>query len=474
MDNLSALKLFNSVLKADVTQNTSASSRQTAQTDQGGGLGGFENVFKSYLDRSQDAQDSQPQTSVQTAQQAGQDRPQAAAQNTSNVTQDTSAQNTDPAETPEKVIDSLNVPDDVKDALKKMLSDADTKDAADAFMQQLMAAMQMAGMTVAQVEKTFSDLASSIMNQQVTQIGPDTAPKTQALVLEKVLDKIVAMQTAKDNQQALFQTDGQTSGTARLTIINQQAQTQNQPQAQTSADVKNQPTFAQTMQAAQTDAAPQTAKTDVEESQQTQQPQTAAAQLTVTAPQIKTTAQSTDAGNVIELMAQTQDDTKTDASSDNGNAGGDFLARTPLTEKVITTEIRIDKPQDILKFAELVEIAKNQNASKITVQLHPEDMGKVNIELTEHAGKITGKVTFENENARNMFAAGADSLKQQLADKGVVVENLEFLFKDFNQHQFAGWENKQNNHTGSKSGDGQSAEDEEPQQEETDNSIIYA
>lgn len=451
MENLSALKLFNAAIKADVSQNASvsSSSASSASSDSSDGVSGFENVFKSYLDRTQDTQDSQQ--TAQSSQASG-------SQKTQTVSTDTSTQNTKEPESPQDVIDSLNIPDEAKDELKKMLSEIDSKDDADAFLQQLMAMMQGASMTVAQVEKTLSDLATTLM-QQTTPVGQQ--PKISPILLEKTLDTIVALQTSKQEPQALFQLPG-TETEQKLTIINQTAQTQ----TGTQAEAETPQVLQQNQQTAQEAISSKIADKAAAAASQEAKP----AEVTVAQVKAAETAENV-ADNVVELVTKVESDSKSQDTPDN--SGSDFLARTPLTEKVITTEIKIEKPQDIMKFAELVEIAKNQNASKITVQLHPQEMGKVNIELTEHAGKITGKVTFDNENARNLFASGADNLKQMLADKGVVVENLEFLFKDLDHHQFAGWDNKQNKSGGSSdSSDTTDADDDAP--EETDNSVIYA
>jgi flagellar hook-length control protein FliK len=187
---------------------------------------------------------------------------------------------------------------------------------------------------------------------------------------------------------------------------------------------------------------------------------------------VATTTDTTDAEETVIDLAAKRVEAKSDTQQ---QSTGDFTAKSPMTEKVITTEIKIEKPQDIMKFAELVEIAKSQNVSKINVQLNPQELGRVNIELTEHSGKVTGKVTFESETARNYFSNNMESLKQQLADKGVIVENLEFLFKDFEHHEFAGWDNGQKKGgTGNGSGSSDEGIIEEESAQEEGGSAIYA
>lgn len=440
MENLSMLKLFNSVLKSGMTQSGSSSSASGSSSSASeSGKSGFEDVFKSYLDKT-GSQQKPTVVKADTSAQQTQDTAEAAAE---------TAETVNDAETPEKVIENLNISEEAKTELKKLLAEADTQEEADAFVQQLLTMLQQAGMTVEQVEDVMTDMASSIISPA------EGIPQAAPVVLESVLDSIVKIQDSLQEPKAQFVIPEKTEP-QKLTVTDESAK--NQQQTEKPAAVQQQ--------------TPQTKPVTEQQSAQTETAEAAEAE-----PEVKTTAQTTqtetaEADETVIDLASRRVEAKADTNQQNT---GDFSAKTHMTEKVITTEIKIEKPQDIMKFAELVEIAKSQNASRINVQLNPLEMGKVNIELTEQSGKVTGKVTFESETARNYFANNMDSLKQQLADKGVVIENLEFLFKDFDHHEFAGWDNGQKKggtSSGSGSSDGASTEDESAQEE--NDSVIYA
>ncbi len=445
MENLSMLKLFNSVLKSGMTQSGSSSSASGSSSSASeSGKSGFEDVFKSYLDKT----GSQQKPTVVKTDTSAQETQNTAASDTTETVKD--------AETPEKVIDSLNISEEAKTELKKLLADADTQEEADAFVQQLLTMLQQAGMTVEQVEDVMTDLASSIISPA------EGIPQTAPVVLESVLDSIVKIQDSGQEPKALFVMP-EKQQEQKLTVVDESAKNSQQESDKTGATQQN---------SAQQQTPQTKSMTEQQAAQAAETPETAE-----TEPEVKTAVQTTQTEtaeteeNVIDLAAK-----RVEAKADTQQQGtGDFMAKSHMTEKIITTEIKIEKPQDIMKFAELVEIAKSQNASRINVQLNPLEMGKVNIELTEQAGKVTGKVTFESETARNYFANNMDSLKQQLADKGVVIENLEFLFKDFDHHEFAGWDNGQKKggtSSGSGSSDGTATEDESAQEE--NDSVIYA
>ena len=456
MENLSILKLFTSAVKADSSKlgsssaSSSSSSNSTRQAT--GADSAFEDVFKSYLDKTDSSSNVQIEKS-DAADQAKQVVKAVKATASKASSADSDSQQAQDPKTPEEVIDSMNVPDEVKDELKQMLSEIKTEDDAQQFMQQLMAIMQSANMTVEDVETTLTDLASTLLDG-TSEIVPQTAVPA---LTEQVLNALVDIQKSQADPKQLFvmpepeKKDGQQTDDALLDQTADDNQTQQAQQAVQTAEDTTETTAADI-------------KTDKPEEKQ--------AEADVK-PEKTEKADSTDVqtdDNVVDLAAK-----RTENASSNSDSSGDYTAKTPFTEKVITTEIKIEKPQDIAKFAELVEIAKTQNASKIHVQLNPVELGKVSIELTETAGKITGKVTFESESAKNLFASNIENFKQQLAEKGIQVENLEFLFKDFDQHQFAGWDNKQNKGGGtSAGGTDASYTDDESEQEESDDSIIYA
>ncbi len=471
MENLSILKLFSSSVKTDTANSTgSSSSASSALSSFSAGAdseSAFEDVFRSYLDKTDASSNIQITEARQTAAKIEKQIKSEVSQNDAADSADTentlgsiaSGDAQETAETPEEVIDGLDVSDEVKENLKKMLAEMETSDDVDAFVQELLASMQAAGMTVDQVETALTEMAASLLDGT----SEIVTPAVSSAVVEKILDSIVQLQNTQKNPEALFVMPDQVEESTiqqKLTVINQIREENETEEIKLNAELhSSRPDEMKTTEAegeAEQTAPEKIVKAEAEPVEV----------KTANTSETETTAED----NVIELAVK-----KTDTSMKSDSQTSDFTARSPFTEKVITAEIKIEKPQDIMKFAELVEIAKNQNATKINIQLNPADLGRVSIELTDNAGKITGKVTFESDTAKNIFAANIDSFKQQLAEKGITVENLEFLFKDFDQHQFAGWDNKQNKNGGSSNGTvaGISA-DKESVEAEDDDSVIYA
>lgn len=98
--------------------------------------------------------------------------------------------------------------------------------------------------------------------------------------------------------------------------------------------------------------------------------------------------------------------------------------------------LKVEKTDDILKLVDMINVAKSGKATKLTVQLTPAELGKVNIQLTEVSGKITAKFIVENDHTKSLLLQQADAIKNQLAEKGIVIDDMDFMFMgDFNSRE---------------------------------------
>jgi flagellar hook-length control protein FliK len=110
--------------------------------------------------------------------------------------------------------------------------------------------------------------------------------------------------------------------------------------------------------------------------------------------------------------------------------------------------MNLNSPTKVNDLIEIIEFIKNGESKKMTVKLEPDFLGKMNIHLTENAGKITAKIFVEQEVVKHFLVANMDSIKQQLNDKGIVIDNMDFMFMgDYqNQQEFKEAKNQNNNH----------------------------
>lgn len=93
-------------------------------------------------------------------------------------------------------------------------------------------------------------------------------------------------------------------------------------------------------------------------------------------------------------------------------------------------ELEIAATRDIKKIADFIQYVKTGDEKKLTVQLMPKELGRLNIELVENAGKLTARITMESDQAKNLLVNNAESIRLQLEAKGIVLEKMEFLFAE--------------------------------------------
>lgn len=88
------------------------------------------------------------------------------------------------------------------------------------------------------------------------------------------------------------------------------------------------------------------------------------------------------------------------------------------------------EPRDIERLVRTMQSSVSKGQSKLTVVLTPENLGRMQIQLSESGGKITAKFLSDNENSHKLIMAQSDLLKNQLSEKGIVVDNMEFAYND--------------------------------------------
>ena len=134
--------------------------------------------------------------------------------------------------------------------------------------------------------------------------------------------------------------------------------------------------------------------------------------------------------------------------SDKGNNFNYFLKSSAEAQAKYETSqsnqsqaaYNMREPRDIERLVRTMQSSVNKGESKLTVVLTPENLGKLQIQLTETGGKIIAKFLSDNEQTHKLIMAQSDMFKNQLSEKGIVVDNMEFAFNDAMSRQQTGEE----------------------------------
>ena len=138
----------------------------------------------------------------------------------------------------------------------------------------------------------------------------------------------------------------------------------------------------------------------------------------------------TDLSNGFQGSAQ-EDIAKMAVNGLNGKKDISEVANNKEFSKLVDTKnMQQEEPKEISKNDILAQIsnkmqAKNINGQqRITLQLTPESLGKITIELSKGKDGLQAKMLTDNVQVRDMLEKNVDGLKSTLASQGVTVNNV--------------------------------------------------
>ena len=145
---------------------------------------------------------------------------------------------------------------------------------------------------------------------------------------------------------------------------------------------------------------------------------------------ITNTETGSDLSNGFQGSAQ-EDIAKLAVNGVNGKKDVSEIANNKEFSKLVDTKnMQQDEAKEISKNDILAQInnkmqAKNINGQqKITLQLTPESLGKITIELSKGKDGLQAKMLTDNAQVRDMLEKNIDGLKSTLANQGVTVNNV--------------------------------------------------
>lgn len=125
--------------------------------------------------------------------------------------------------------------------------------------------------------------------------------------------------------------------------------------------------------------------------------------------------------------------TAREAGARGGEAtGGDSLsvrevgareASAPAGEA--TASRYTDMSENISRLERLLKVSSGSNLKNITLQLNPQELGRITINVEYQNGKVFTTIKTENEAARDLLLSGSDQLKKNLEASGVRIETFD-------------------------------------------------
>lgn len=112
----------------------------------------------------------------------------------------------------------------------------------------------------------------------------------------------------------------------------------------------------------------------------------------------------------------------------------------------------IDAQSVITQIVDAVKVTATQETSSMELQLQPENLGKVNLEVIAKDGAVTAKIVAENEAVKSVIENQITALKENLNNQGLKIEAVEVTVASHAFENGMNSENRNNNEQNNTSG----------------------
>lgn len=132
-----------------------------------------------------------------------------------------------------------------------------------------------------------------------------------------------------------------------------------------------------------------------------------------------------------QTNTQTESTTKLNSFELNTNIN---MASNTLKQNVhhttqTNTTAQAQRPV-MTQIVEKIQIVTLTDGTQITMDLDPQELGKVSLRVVENSGVVKADIVVENEKVKQMIEEQLDTLKQALADKGLIVSEFNVDVRD--------------------------------------------
>lgn len=130
---------------------------------------------------------------------------------------------------------------------------------------------------------------------------------------------------------------------------------------------------------------------------------------------------------------------RVDTQLKTGNKPLDFELRVEQSKNGKNDMTTVEKPDIVHQTMDRIKLMVNSKKSEISVQLKPENLGRLSFKLEVVNGVLNGKITVQSSQVREVVQANLNQLKENLEQIGIPVSRLTVNIGgngDYRQHQF--------------------------------------
>jgi len=114
-----------------------------------------------------------------------------------------------------------------------------------------------------------------------------------------------------------------------------------------------------------------------------------------------------------------------------------FISKLVAAAKTVASEAVTENAQAIelydiaMQVIEQVKLQVRPDTTKMEIQLNPEQLGKVEVEITSKNGELSAKLNVQNEQVKEAVEGQMQMLRETLELQGLKVENIEVTVAEF-------------------------------------------
>jgi len=145
----------------------------------------------------------------------------------------------------------------------------------------------------------------------------------------------------------------------------------------------------------------------------------------------------------VETAPETENEQHFEGREDGNEKGfvqaNDFVKTLAREVEANTEPVQQNTFRDLYDISgqtiDQIRVRLSDEASHMEIQLTPEHLGKVEVNISSKNGAVTAELTAHSEAAKRALEAGLEDLKTALNDTGLKVENVEVTLADYGFRQ---------------------------------------
>lgn len=142
-------------------------------------------------------------------------------------------------------------------------------------------------------------------------------------------------------------------------------------------------------------------------------------------PEVDTTENKLSVAQNVDKANTASDNKGNDMMQNNQTTAFNFSENLVNAIEELNVDMDIEPQQLIRQIVDEIRVYVNENISSLEMQLNPESLGKLNIQLVSKNGEVTANIMAQSEAVKEVIESQITMLKETLLEQGIKIEAVE-------------------------------------------------